>query len=522
MNILIVDDEAISVEGIAHSMNWESLGIVQVFKAYSMEQSQKILTENKIDILLCDIEMPKGSGIDLMEWIRAQNMEPVCIFLTSFSRFDYASSAVRLQMFDYILKPCEYSKLEAVLKKAVDRVQETKERERKEQLSRLWDSNVPNRTYHFWDDLIQGNLSTAPDAIAREIHRQHLDPSLISDTYIPVYIRTMPKEEMERWEGNSWRYGAGNISTELLQARITLSCGDDFISLIPHDSLCAETDLKQSCTSLINTLTSLIPADFLCLYASSTDIEQLPALIENMKKEAHDKYALNSIVLHYNQVRTPVKLPCFSTEKWQNALLALNNQIILEDIREYLTSQNPQPYKDRAALNIIYHQLLGIIYNITGIYHLDTNMAPMKPDGPIPEEIFQSTRHFLRWAEEITAQTVDMLEEKENFTSVINTLVQYIHEHLQEDLNRSELTEVVHLHPDYLSALFSQKMGISLSKYITMERIKEAKRLLLSTDLPINEIAIRTGFPTIPYFSKQFKKLTKLTPNQYRKSKGSS
>ena len=93
MNILIVDDEVASVAQIAASINWNELGIGQVYQAYGMQQAQALLEETPVDILLCDIEMPKGTGIELVEWMRDKGYNSVCIFLTCYSRFEYASSA---------------------------------------------------------------------------------------------------------------------------------------------------------------------------------------------------------------------------------------------------------------------------------------------------------------------------------------------------------------------------------------------------------------------------------------------
>ena len=100
MTLLIVDDEPLSVEGIAATVAGSSLGFDLVYKAYSMKQAQECFQKNKIDILLSDIEMPRGSGIDLVQWVRDNQFDTLCIFLTSFSRFEYASSAIKLQIFD--------------------------------------------------------------------------------------------------------------------------------------------------------------------------------------------------------------------------------------------------------------------------------------------------------------------------------------------------------------------------------------------------------------------------------------
>ncbi len=122
MNILVVDDQINVVNGIVHGISWDALGINEVYKAQNMEEAKFLFKNLKIDILLTDIEMPGGSGIDLVKWVRLQRKETECIFLTSHADFDYAKDAVKLGSFDYILQPCPYSDIEEVIQKAVNKI----------------------------------------------------------------------------------------------------------------------------------------------------------------------------------------------------------------------------------------------------------------------------------------------------------------------------------------------------------------------------------------------------------------
>ena len=72
MNLLIVDDEIEIINGIMAGIHWENLGLQSVYKATSIEESMKLFEQEQIDVVLCDIEMPDGSGLDLLEWIRTR------------------------------------------------------------------------------------------------------------------------------------------------------------------------------------------------------------------------------------------------------------------------------------------------------------------------------------------------------------------------------------------------------------------------------------------------------------------
>jgi YesN/AraC family two-component response regulator len=86
------------------------------------------------------------------------------------------------------------------------------------------------------------------------------------------------------------------------------------------------------------------------------------------------------------------------------------------------------------------------------------------------------------------------------------------------DLNRQLIADVVHMNQDYISTLFSKKMGISLTNYIIDERLKAARVMLATTDYSLKEISYKTGFPSTSYFHRLFKKNRGVTPQSYRNS----
>ena len=74
MKVLIVDDDINTVDAIRRSLDWEKLEIGEVCYAYEIAGAKKILTEESIDIVVCDIEMPMGSGLDLIQWTREHHI----------------------------------------------------------------------------------------------------------------------------------------------------------------------------------------------------------------------------------------------------------------------------------------------------------------------------------------------------------------------------------------------------------------------------------------------------------------
>lgn len=118
MNLLIVDDEIFAIQGILDSVDWTKVKFDKVLTANNFSQAMNVFLQEKIDILLCDIEMPFGNGIQLVEWVKENYPNVECIFLTCHGSFAFATSAIKLQCFDYILKPVPTDILENTLLQA--------------------------------------------------------------------------------------------------------------------------------------------------------------------------------------------------------------------------------------------------------------------------------------------------------------------------------------------------------------------------------------------------------------------
>ena len=122
-NALIVDDEPRSVDAVESNIDWRKCGIREVYKAMNMESAISIIKKSKIDILICDIEMPNGSGLNLLDWIRDNKYDINCIFVTCHPEFDYMRKAIQLKCYDYVLKPIDYSELFRIITMLVKKLE---------------------------------------------------------------------------------------------------------------------------------------------------------------------------------------------------------------------------------------------------------------------------------------------------------------------------------------------------------------------------------------------------------------
>lgn len=197
MNLLLVDDEAFALEALEHAINWKSLGIDQVFTCGNIKAARQICQESDIQIMICDIEMPNGTGLDLAKWLSENYPDLLILFLTCHSDFSFAKEAISYHAFAYLLKPFDIEEISQAVKEAV---QQSRNRQK---LNRsLFASQPPERllaSEHFWLQLVSGSYQNSDaDYILWDASRN----SVFFDKdahYVPClfYISSLPSENTD-------------------------------------------------------------------------------------------------------------------------------------------------------------------------------------------------------------------------------------------------------------------------------------------------------------------------------------
>lgn len=145
-------------------------------------------------------------------------------------------------------------------------------------------------------------------------------------------------------------------------------------------------------------------------------------------------------------------------------------------------------------------------------------------DNYSPKELFYGS--IEQQCNDIIESILLLKGELSNRSMIKNTIViqaiDFIHKHYAEDITVNFIAEKLNISHSYLSQIFTKEMGISPIKYLVAYRIQKAKELISSSDYLVTDVASRVGFFEVKHFSKTFKKVTGLTPMQYKKNYGKS
>ena len=169
MNILIVDDETLAVQGMLDGVNWEVLGFDKVLTANSYIEAVSIFKNTYIDIMVSDIEMPGESGLKLIQYVNEHSENTECIILTCHDEFDYARTAVSLNCLEYLLKPIRYQKLTEIILRAKEKVEARRQNEQMKQYGQQYIQSLSKETRSDTANALENAVSYIDAHLAEEL-----------------------------------------------------------------------------------------------------------------------------------------------------------------------------------------------------------------------------------------------------------------------------------------------------------------------------------------------------------------
>ncbi|KKO51760.1 hypothetical protein XI25_23815 [Paenibacillus sp. DMB20] len=168
-------------------------------------------------------------------------------------------------------------------------------------------------------------------------------------------------------------------------------------------------------------------------------------------------------------------------------------------------------------------------FTVTYVKYLSTDIAKTLFEASVQKDPDQFQRHLdmvykTSKLSDLKSVMLDIIcfsepagdNSSETIRKAIEDVVHIIEHEYNTDLSLDILAERVYLTPSYLSHLFKRNKGISIIKYLTVHRMEQARRLLLTTNRKIAQISRDVGYTNIPYFSSLFKTHYGKTPTQFR------
>lgn len=121
LSLLIVDDEPMIRKGIKTLIDFNALEIGDVYEAENGIDALELVKKNNVDLILADINMPKMNGLEFVTKVKQLKPTTRIAMITGYDRLDYAITALKLGVDDYVLKPVSKVDIITILKKLIDK-----------------------------------------------------------------------------------------------------------------------------------------------------------------------------------------------------------------------------------------------------------------------------------------------------------------------------------------------------------------------------------------------------------------
>ena len=522
--LLIVDDQKTVVDGLLNLVDWSSIGIGQALGAYSAAEARQILAEQRIDVMLCDIEMPVEDGLSLVRWMREQDMQAKCIFLTAHTEFTYAQKSVGLGAFDYVVQPASYTEIKGAVERAVASLRNEKNQEFMQKYGQVtsWKNKQETAAalHRYLDGGELGELQPY-------IHLQKL-PEKNQEAFL-VYLQIQRWLSFETWPGDLLTImidnAVGEVFSQTGREYVVLKIEDDgFVFLLWDTTIHLDREtvvhrlsfLHNTCQQQLGCVVSLYPAGPVYLPELCQAWEML---LNNQKSNTHLHPGVVQVTESEFVRRDAPAGESMHRQAGGACGIGSGFGQKMEQAWSRLCSEGV-PEKECAAQ--LYGQLLSTIQSVTG------DADGFWREALVDTESYDLYRNAARSGEDLMAlarlveQRFAQKEQRQE-QDVVEAVIRYIDENLDQEIHRRDLADHVYLNPDYLNRLFKKQTGKTLKEFVIEHKMDEARKMLQVTRLPVGIIAAKVGYDNFSHFSYAYKKVTGQSPlesrNAYQRGK---
>lgn len=486
LKVILIDDEQNILTGLRYLIDWSAMGfeICGTFQnpAQALAQALKI----RPDLIITDIEMPGTSGLDLIATLREDLPKCLFVILSAYEEFQYAKRAVELGAFQYLLKPLSAEELTGLLMKVKE---------------------------HFSiDDPASLELSAFRSFVVREVVLNGLE--LCYAATIPYYKQLLDDTKFQLVLINTTSQNEASVTSvetiENLQHQFAphsiFSAGDYIAMLLQVEQ--AETASKIK--AILAPWSVEISNSFIGLAQAHLQYKQLAKSMQaKLFWEGRQQVSKYTPIPELPDAEIMVSL---HKAVWYCDTSALESAFkqLLDQISELAGCISKQD------VIRIYEKLFntaGTILQNVSAYNLSHQSIGIRLfDCRTLSQVHTcALQEFYTILDDIRSST------KDTSLNLIRQAKAHIVEHYTEtDYRLTDIADALFVNYSYLSNLFKQETGDTLSNYLLKQRMNRAKELLCDPFLTVAEVSQRVGYHNVKTFYSTFKKYYGESPRSYQ------
>ncbi|WP_379128011.1 response regulator [Paenibacillus sp. sgz500958] len=507
--LLIVDDEKNIRVGLKTMIEREYPDLFSIALAGNGAEALELYNQERADVIITDIRMPVMDGITLLERLSAdKNESPAVIILSGYDDFEYAKSAIRYRVKDYLLKPIRRDELFGILERIA---QEQKEKE-------LTARKLEQKAEHFRQELRASRLRGL--LMQHEVHPgRELTEALdgiktpftvgVLNYYYTDGVRMKPEEVkglVERltgpldqrfeeivtdWDGKLVLIGSSKARFEELSIEAAARDLNGLLIGISSEGTIPE-DIRSCYLNACRALQYLFlyPQDNFMDYASiKEDRLSFPDPEEELRK------LLNMLGTEREKEMKGLLASVFQTENLQQLDLAYLEKVG-QSMNERVLDEVFRVHGEASVEVLKLYRSVGNMYNFRHFHDYYRAL----------EHLLTSVSDYIMGVRSAHTEHADMKE-----------ALAYIEANYSRPLNMAVVSNHVSLNYSYFSEAFKAYTGESFVTYLKKVRIRHAKLLLSeSRSSRLEEVSEAVGFENSKHFARVFKELEGISPGEYR------
>lgn len=510
MKLLIVDDQLSAAQGIALKIDWKREGFDEVALAKNAMEARVSIRERIPDVMLCDIEMPVESGLELCSWVIQQKLPTQIIILTCHAEFEYAQESIKLNIADYLVQPTSYDNILNAVRRVVERLRLKNEEEKK---LAQYENNLLALRVSLWGRYLRGDETISSHAMFAPI----VESEDIS--YLALFQIVRWTTISGQWQGNLMCTAIKNFLQDIFNLDsdhvIVIYIEPNIYAVVLHPSAALTTlEMGQKFEYVCDIFKMYMPCSIAVYPSGPLGVKELPTQWRELQKQRMQNVTMRSGIFMQSEQKGRGSSDIYA--RWKQLLQGYDPPKMAKDALAFIEELTAQGIIDNEVLRQLYWMLIRFLSSSDWLGNSMDSMLRDEDASALCRDAMWSVdklKCFILYIRDLSPD--NNLQDHEQ--RVIRYVKQYVREHIEEDIRVEELAKNVHIGADYLTRMFKKEMNCTVKNYIIQQKMMEARNLLRNTNLPVSVVAAKLGYLNFSHFSASYKRVVGYSPSEERK-----
>ncbi|NJD01074.1 MAG: response regulator [Ruminiclostridium sp.] len=530
--LIIVDDEANIRDRLKKNIDWRELEVEFAGEAEDGIEAFNLFEAAKPNIVIMDINLSSKNGIEVSREILEVDPDVKIIIITGYNDFEHAQKALKIGAFDLLGKPVNRDDICTAIKKACSALDMMKEEKLKsERIQKILLESMPVLREKFISSVVEGESGSSAGNTRERIAYLGID---IENSYYNSAVVTLNINNTRTNENDLILTAAKNIIEEMLsQVNIkNFVYYDNLYRLIIIFSY-SEFDVSKRIDMIFSNIKDKIK--FYLNVETYTGIGVESASADDLSfsyKSAFEAlnyrnlFGLNNVIniKNVNKIESIKAIYCSSDI--DNIIMSFKAGNLKEldmKLNILLNRVITVSMCNMQHVKRMFIELMAAIVRVYSQIELKDQRILVMEDPYSRIMSFNNIVELKDWMLKVCSELSAVLNEmrQNKLNNVVEMAKKFISEsYKDESLNLKMVSDYVGLSSVYFCQLFYQETGSHFSEYLNAVRMEHAKRLLKDTCRKIYEIAYDVGYSNPKHFNMIFKRISGMTPVEYRSSPG--